>query len=611
MKRWYDVCIETILICVIIIFNLINSQTIIAQEKIAITIAPDEVKQIDKFISATYERGHFNGSVLVAKDGKIYYEKGFGLANIEWNIPNNPDTKFKLASLTKQFTAMAIMILVEEQKIDLEAPVSLYLTDYRRDIGSKISVRQLLHHTSGLARSVILPAENRNDIMWTREKLLSKINQLDLIFEPGTKYSYSNIGYNLLAFIVESVSGQDYARFLKDRIFEPLGMNDTGFPDYQEAVSGIAQGYARLMGRFEKSPSNDASYVKGAGGLYSTVRDMLKWDQALYDHKLISPENTQLMYKRSKKSNYGFGWTVYDYYVSGDKRNMVVHEGAGAGSATSIERYLDDKITIIILCNMRHSQVYLLTVNIWSIIAGGSHDTLGYQVDDELQKVLFKDGITAAEEYYTKMKDDKNCKVPSSGAINRIAYQYLRTGRNEEAVKMFEFYIALYPNSSYAHDGYAEALLVSGHRHDAILNYRKAVELNFDNVTAIRMLQQLGIYETEKIISPLLITIINKGVESGLKLYKNTAIKENLPGERYINTVGGNLLRHSLKDEAYRLFLFNTAAFPGSANAWNSLADFYLKNKDKDNAIKYFKKTLEIDPINKKAIKQLELLTKK
>lgn len=571
----------------------------------------EKTELIDKLVTAYYEAGLFNGSVLAAQKEKILYEKGFGYANLEWEIPNTPNTKFKLSSISKQFTAMAVIILVEEGKIELDAPVSDYLSDYRKDIGSRITVRELLNHTSGLPRTVTLPVNKNNDRMCNWDELCASINKLDLVYEPGTVFSYSNIGYILLSMIVESASGIDFIKFLDERIFAPLGMTDTRFAAYHEVIKNHAEGYAKLEGKYERVCYTDPAAVRGAGGLYSTVRDLYKWDQAIYNHTLISETNTELMFTSSKLSNYGFGWSILYYYVEGDKRKIVKHEGGGAGSTTIISRFPKDKIFIVLLSNMRHSQVSALENQIFMILMNWDPKFPAKPIDDDLQKVVFTEGLQKALSFYREARKNPDLKIPTGGSLNRLAYQYLISGKVKKAIKIFELYKALYPSSSYAHDGYAEALLISGKREKAILNYRKALELNLNNTTAIRMLRQLGIQDPTEIMNPLFIAIWNERVEDASNMYNNMKTKGTAPGESYINTVAYNLIRHKQMEKAFGLLKFNTAVFPGSANAWNSLADFYQKNKDTENAIKCYKKTLEIDPINKKAIKQLELLTKK
>src|SRR6266536_2917387 len=193
--------------------------------------AQDKVTKIDQLVSLYNKYGQFNGSVLVADNGKVIYKKGFGLANMEWNIPNQTDTKFRLGSITKQFTATLILQLVEQGKIKLDGKLTDYLPEYRKDTGDKVTVRNLLSHTSGIPSYTSLPGfiQNQTRDPYTVSAFVKKYTSGDLEFEPGSKFSYDNSGYFLLGAIIERVTGKPYEEALKQRIFDPLGMKDSGY----------------------------------------------------------------------------------------------------------------------------------------------------------------------------------------------------------------------------------------------------------------------------------------------------------------------------------------------------------------------------------------------
>src|SRR5262245_21230981 len=219
-------------------------------------LASDASDRLETLLRRFQELGLFNGSVLVADRGQVALKKGYGLANMEWGIPNTADTKFRLGSISKQFTATLIMQLVEQGKLDLNAPVTRYLTDYPARTGAKITIHQLLNHTSGIVGYTEIPtwsATIRNPYKPTA--FLEFFSKLDLLFEPGAKFSYSNSGYFLLGAILEKVTGQTYEQLLRERILAPLGMNDSGYDSTQPLLSKRAAGYDKQF---------DGSYVNTA-----------------------------------------------------------------------------------------------------------------------------------------------------------------------------------------------------------------------------------------------------------------------------------------------------------------------------------------------------------
>ena len=189
-------------------------------------LAQDHAAKIQELLALAHKYRQFNGSALVAENGKVTYKGAFGMANMEWNIPNTPDTKFRLGSITKQFTATVILQLVEQGKIKLDAKLSDYLPEYRKDVGDKVTIHHLLTHTSGIPSYTGQPGfqENVSRNPYKVDEFVKKYASGNLEFEPGSKYSYNNSGYFLLGAIIERVTGKPYEQVLKENIFDPLGM---------------------------------------------------------------------------------------------------------------------------------------------------------------------------------------------------------------------------------------------------------------------------------------------------------------------------------------------------------------------------------------------------
>ena len=229
--------------------------------------------------SAQTKKNMFCGSVLVAKDGKILLSKGYGFANYSDNIPNTSTTKFKLASVSKQFTAMAIMILEEKGKLSTNDKLTKYIPDYPN--GDKITIHNLLTHTSGIPDFTSMPLfDSIMTMPFTLDREIALFKNKPLDFEPGSKHQYSNSGYLLLSYIIEKVSGKSYGDFVKENIFVPLGMKNSGLYTNKEVLKKVANGYTDNAGKIENAQYVDMSIPSGAGALYSTVEDMFLWDQS-------------------------------------------------------------------------------------------------------------------------------------------------------------------------------------------------------------------------------------------------------------------------------------------------------------------------------------------
>lgn len=302
-------------------------------------------QKLDSILTAYTSKNMFTGSVLVAKDGNVLLKKGYGMANLSFFMPNIPATKFKLASVSKQFTAMSIMLLAEQKKLNLNDTLKKFIPDYPN--GDKITVYQLVTHTSGIKNFTGLPVYDSIMTMpHTIEKCISYFKDQPLDFEPGTKFNYSNSGYVLLTYIVEKVSGKTMQNFLQENIFGPLGMKNSGMFEGNAIVHNLAVGYTENDEGTENAPYIDMSIPFGAGALYSTVEDLYIWDQSLYSNKLINKESTQKLFTPNLEG-YAFGFMVDTF----QKHLWVFHTGGIEGFSTAINRFPDDKLTIIILKN--------------------------------------------------------------------------------------------------------------------------------------------------------------------------------------------------------------------------------------------------------------------
>jgi CubicO group peptidase (beta-lactamase class C family) len=330
----------------------------------ALTQSPDQLRGLlDGYLNEIAGAGWFQGAVLVAHDGQVILSRGYGMADAAHNTPNTPQTRFRLASVSKQFTAMAIMILQAQGKLDIHRSVCAYVPDCPEH-WQPITVRNLLTHTSGLPNYTDFDTYEATQMLpATPEELVARFRDMPLLFAPGTQYMYENSDFVLLGTIVERVSGQHYADFLRSAIFEPLGMRNSGVDQNTGGIAVGAQGY---LSSGEVAPFLDATTLFSAGGLYSTVEDMYRWDQALYTTTLLPQPLLDEMWT-PYMNEYGYGWQISN--LGGHRE--ISHPGLIDGFATSIARFPDDRVTVIVLSNMSSSDATSISNYLASLVFGG------------------------------------------------------------------------------------------------------------------------------------------------------------------------------------------------------------------------------------------------
>jgi CubicO group peptidase (beta-lactamase class C family) len=337
----------------------------------AALLAQDVAAKIDEYLQAHSKVNRFMGSVLVAKGGKIIFEKGYGFANIELNVPNTPDTKFRLGSITKQFTATAIMQLQERGKLSVEDPICKFI-DNCPETWKPVTVHNLLTHTSGIPSYTNMPEFRQPKLMRVplspiEIAMLSKDKPLE--FQPGEKMTYNNTGYVLLGHIVEKASGEKYADYLKNHIFSPLDMNDSGYDDTRTILRNRASGYSRTADGYRNADFLDMSLPHAAGSLYSTVRDLYRWDRALYGDKAVSRKSLEKMFT-PVKNNYGYGFVI----SSTSNRKQIAHGGGINGFSTVLSRFPDDDAVVIVLSNFETANAGRIGTGLGAILFGEKYE---------------------------------------------------------------------------------------------------------------------------------------------------------------------------------------------------------------------------------------------
>ncbi len=308
-------------------------------------------KELRAYFNNLAEQKLYTGAVLIARDGKVIFKRGYGLANYETGQPNLPTTVYPIASMTKAFTAMSIMMLKERGLLSLDDTIADYIPEFY--MGDQVTIHQLLRMTGGLYPML------DNPIIWERisefhtpYELLEYFMYEPLVFEPGTQWAYCNSCYVTLGVIIETISGMSYRDFIKTNILDPLKMRRTSYDPYLVDFPRKAIGYDDLISDPPVvSILLHPSVPFSAGGICSTVIDMFKWDQALYSERLVSAETLEDMFTPGY-GDYGYGWYIDNLEVDGQLHKHIWHWGSYIGYHSYISRLVDDNVTIILLLNI-------------------------------------------------------------------------------------------------------------------------------------------------------------------------------------------------------------------------------------------------------------------
>lgn len=461
---------------------------------------PEEEK-LAAYLGRFHELGQFDGAALVARGGSVVLETGYGPASREFGIPNGPEVRYRLASISKTFTAVLVMQLVDEGRLSLDATLSELLPDYRPDTGSRVRLRHLLGHSSGIpdyfraaggwaafaARMDFAPPD--------KSGFVTSLCSGDLEFEPGTKWAYSNCGYFLLGMIIENATGQTYDRVLRDRILAPAGMEHTGDEgaDPQAVVDHMAGYYIRVPGGFQRQGYWNMATAFAAGSLYSTTGDLMRYDRALAGDGLLSEMTKEQMFTAGV-GGFGLGWEVRERPIGPDEatRRIATHEGFLFGSHTRIYRVLEDGLLVVLLSNTGDAPLEEMAAGVFDLMYGRSPQPPKPSIAGELRRLLAADGAEAVAARYHELRasqpDHWNF---GERELNRLGYELLRNGRAADAVAVFGLNAEAFPDSGNCLDSLGEALAAAGRTEDAVRAYARSLELDPGNRNAVQKLSEL------------------------------------------------------------------------------------------------------------------------
>ena len=460
---------KNILALLIFIVCVVN-QEIVAQK------TTDYEKKIDKVIKPFKDFHMFNGTILVAKNGEIIYEKGIGQANMEWQIDNKPDVKFVIGSMSKSFTATLVLKMVEDGKLTLQDTISKYLPNFPKEKGNKITIHHLLSNTSGIPNYFRLPGwtkgKFRKDI--SKKNFIAEIAKLDLQFQPGKQYLYSNSGYYLLAAILENIIGEDFDHIMNTYIFNPLNMKNSGIYSNKNLTARIANGYKISSdGGYRNQSYINMKLFNAAGNVFSTASDIFKWEQALYSNNFLSEVSKLKLF--NPKNHYG--WRNELLKIDGIKNEIstVNYDGQIEGYSSMITRFIDDKNTIIILGNIGTSYFAKkkLTNDIAAILYGLPTQKEETPLSFVLTKALFDGDLEKAIMLYMSNKEFYST---NEQLINDIGQQLSWSGQDNIAIKIFEINASIYSDSPSANFQIAEAYKKINKLKKSIPYYKKTLK---------------------------------------------------------------------------------------------------------------------------------------
>lgn len=407
----------------------------------ATPVPPGAIDRVDTIVREGLEKHVASYSVAVVQDGRLVLARGYGFADLENSVPAVAETVYRLGSITKQFTSMAVMQLAEQGKLKLDDELTKFLPDYPT-AGHKVTITQLLNHTSGIKSYTSLPNFFRTARMdHSHEQMLALFKDQPFDFEPGARWLYNNSGYYLLGMVIEKASGQSYSEYLTEHIFQPLGMHATRYGHTRPLIPHRAQGYRSVFGEIVNDDPISMTAPGAAGALVSTVLDLVKWHQALEAGDFISSASYEAMYRPTtladgKVQQYGFGWGLGE--LSGHKK--LSHGGGINGFSTVISRYPDDRLAVIVLSNTAGAPAGSIEAQIARMMLGIKEEPVA---DLPIEKGLLETLAGTYEMAEMKLKvtaDDGKLFVSSPLAErDRLQYQgeqrFVSSARNEIRLK--------------------------------------------------------------------------------------------------------------------------------------------------------------------------------
>ena len=449
-------------------------------------------EKIDRLMKSYCNNGQFNGTILVKKDNKILYKRAFGLADRQWNIKNTVDSKFLIGSVSKSYTALMVLILVDEGLIDLNATINTYIPQYEGPGKNRATIHQMLTHTSGIPDHGAIPNLVKKRVRWMydSDQYLELVKETALKFEPGTGFQYSGIAYNLLAIICEKVTKTSFAELLKQRIFVPLHMNDSSLNNNLDINPKRANGYEYYLLEGYKLPSYlSMDHCKGSGGILSTVEDMAKFNNECFDAQTLIPKS---LYKKMFTPHvkdwqyYGYGWWIDTIDVNGSKKTLISHGGSTDGYKAYSTRIVEDHTDIVLLENdyfrtdVGVKWCYDITEDIIDILAGKEIEVPKKSIAKSVGLTIGQAGIDQALAQLAVLKKNEEYQISARDYYILASELDSKHHLKQESIKIFNLGLLDFPDDFRLNYYFAETL-VGIDDQKAMDLYKKCIALYASN----------------------------------------------------------------------------------------------------------------------------------
>ena len=472
-------------ISVVFIFCLLHVQLLSGQSK---------KNKLAEVMKTYHNYNMFDGAVLVAENGKIIYKDAFGLANREWNIPNTADTKFMIGSISKPITATLVLILVQKGMISLDKTIEDYLPAFKNKPAAKITIKQLLSHTSGMPNYDIIkdffPRISRQN--FTREEYVKIYSDSALAFVPGTRYMYSSWGYFTLGYIIEKVTGKSYEQAMKDEIFTKLNMQNAGSYSHRKIVSKRASGYDYGLGDYVSGDFRDQSNTMGTGDIYASVEDLFKFHIALSNNTLLNKELTTEMFTSGiRPARYGYGWFNQNFrYTDTDSVAANYHLGSTDGFISFMLRIPETNSMVVILCNSYPTDFFGIIKSLLKILYN-KPVILKAPVHKKMEMIIATNGAEKAVTEYKKMKMDTSKYYIDWLQMYFLGEKLLSLKKYDEARIIAENNVAEFPERDFVALSMGNIYLALNRKEDAKTFFNKTLQLNPESEEAKNRLKEL------------------------------------------------------------------------------------------------------------------------
>ncbi len=558
----------------------------------------DKVQAIDDYMTAWNKVGRFNGCILAAEKENVLFMKGFGYADFEHNIPNRPDSKFNIGSISKQFTTALVFQLIEAGRLKLDGKICDYLPDYRADTGRLVAIDHLLQHTSGIPCYLRDYKRQEGDDFrlpfpgWThfqKNQFIKERLSGNLQFTPGSKYRYSNSNFYLLYAIIEKVTGKSLEQNLKERIFTPSGMTNSGLLDDFSIITNRAEGYNKTPAGYLHAKYTYAANTYGAGSVYSTVEDLFTWNRALRSGKVLPQPRQEKMFTpyRQQGPNIKHAYSI-DYYTVRppffpETLEYISFNGALPGYIADVFVFPGPDYTIIILDNSEEFNHNTMALGIYRILRGEAVDFPRPLAAYLIAEIAVKEGIDRALETYRELKRNRRAEYELDAfkeTLSDQGYLLADAGRMDEAITIFRLITRIDPYMAEAYDELARV-------------YRRfgKAELSKEAQQKVKEL---------KVIEQQLYTHMNNGdyAAAGAMVEK---MQQEAPGDiifdsAKIGPLYADKLAKGKTSEAIRVCNIWASGNPDDVGPYFSLGIIYRQIGKKDEARKCLEKILQLAP---------------